>query len=317
MTDAPRLMRIALDPSEMEEWTAAMTTVLAEEEMPVEIAPAGTPDAEIDYLVYNYDSGVHDFAPFARLRAILNTWAGVEAVVGKIAWPEHVPFCRMVEPGLTEGMVEYFAGHAMRYHLDIDRFQANSAAGRWDKWSPPLARDRTVGVLGLGALGRATAERLVAMGFRVTGWARSAKDIPGVTCHHGAEGLMALLNSAEILVVILPLTPDTTNVLNAETLAYLPEGACIINAGRGPLIDDDALLAALASGHVRHATLDVFREEPLPQAHPYWRHPGVTVTPHIAAVTRARTACQAITAQIRRDLAGQTLCHIVDPVRGY
>ncbi len=155
------------------------------------------------------------------------------------------------------------------------------------------------------------------MGFRVTGWARSAKDIPGVTCHHGADGLAALLATAEILVVILPLTPDTTDILNAETLAQLPQGAVIINAGRGPLINDDALLAALASGQVRHATLDVFREEPLPEAHSYWRHPNVTVTPHIAAVTRARTACQAIAEQIRRDLAGQALCHIVDPIRGY
>jgi len=317
MTMDKRRLRIALDPTEMAPWIAAMQAALDETGLPVVIADDSVPDAEIDYLVYNYDSGLTDFAPFGRLRAILNTWAGVETVVGKLDWPADVPFCRMVEPGLTEGMVEYFTGHTMRYHLDIDRALADSAAAHWQQWTPALARDRVVGVLGLGALGKATAERLALLGFQVSGWARSDKTIQGVTCLHGADGLTALLSRSEILIVILPLTPETSNVLNAETLALLPKGACIINAGRGPLIDDDALLRAMASGQIRHATLDVFRTEPLPGDHPFWRHPRVTVTPHIAAVTRANTGCMAIAEQIRRDLAGQTLCHIVDRARGY
>jgi glyoxylate/hydroxypyruvate reductase A len=317
MSETTRRVRVALEPEETEEWTAALEVALTEADLPVEIAGPDVPEAEIDYLVYNIDSGLTDFTPYTKLRAILNTWAGVESVVGKLDWPAHVPFCRMVEPGLTEGMVEYFTGHAMRYHLDIDRFQADSAAARWQKWSPPLASDRVVGVLGLGALGAATAEMLRSVGFQVTGWSRTPKDLQGVDCRAGSDGLRAVLAKSEILVVILPLTAETTNILNAETLAQLPAGACIINAGRGPLIDDDALLAALASDHIRHATLDVFREEPLPEAHPYWRHPKVTVTPHIAAITRARTATQVIAEQIARDLAGKPLCHIVDPERGY
>lgn len=317
MSDPVRRVRVALEPHEMAEWTAALEQSLAEANLPVKIAEPDVPAGEIDYLVYNVDSGLTDFTPYTRLRAILNTWAGVESVVGKLDWPAHVPFCRMVEPGLTEGMVEYFAGHTMRYHLDIDRFQADSAAGRWEKWSPPLARDRGVGVLGLGALGAATTDMLLRLGFRVSGWSRTQKSIDGVDCHAGADGLRKVLATSEILIVILPLTPETTCILNAETLAHLPKGACLINAGRGPLIDDDALLEAMTSGQVRHATLDVFREEPLPDAHPFWRHPQVTVTPHIAAVTRPRTATQEIVQQIARDLAGKQLCHIVDPDRGY
>ena len=317
MTDRPRTIQVRLAEKEMEEWTTALAAAVAASGRKLEILAPDAPPAEVDYLVYNIDSGLTDFAPFTRLRAILNTWAGVEGVVGRVTWPAHIPFCRMVEPGLTEGMVEYLAGHAMRHHLDIDRAIADSAAGRWQKWAPPLARDRGIGILGLGALGAATAETLRHLGFPVSGWSRGPKDLPGIACHHGPDGLEAVLRTSEILLVILPLTPATENLLDARTLARLPRGGAIVNAGRGPLIDDDALLAALASGHLRHATLDVFRQEPLPGDHPFWRNPKVTVTPHIAAITRAKTATEAILEQICRDLDGETLLHIVDPARGY
>ncbi len=312
----PRCVGIALGEDEREEFTAAVSAAIASSGLDLELKPDASP-GEIDYLVYNVDSGVSEFAPYTKLRAILNTWAGVEAVIGRITWPEHVPFCRMVEPGMTIGMVEYFVGHALRYHLDIDRWVRLSAEGTWQKWSPPLARDRTVGVLGLGALGAATAEALVDLNFRVVGWSRSPKTIAGVTCHHGDAGLSTTLANAEILVVILPLTADTREILNAERFAMMPSGACVINAGRGPLIDDDALLDALGSGQLRHATLDVFREEPLPKEHPFWRHSQVTVTPHIASITRPATAAAAILEQIRRDMNGAPLLHVVDRDRGY
>jgi hypothetical protein len=153
--------------------------------------------------------------------------------------------------------------------------------------APPLARDRTVAVLGLGVLGAACAQALASLNFRVLGWSRSPKSIDGVETAHGADGLDATLRQAAIVVLLLPDTPATENTLNARTLALLPKGAVIVNPGRGPLIDDDALLAALDSGQVGHATLDVFRTEPLPAEHPYWAHPKVTVTPHIASETRA------------------------------
>jgi glyoxylate/hydroxypyruvate reductase A len=312
----PRTIGVVLSPDEQATFPQALEAAAARSGRPLRVAPDADP-AEVDYLVWNVDSGVTDFAPFTRLRAILNTWAGVEGVVGRVRWPDRVPLVRMVEPGMNEGMAEYFTAHVLRYHLDIDRAQAQSAAGRWEKWEPPLARDRTVGILGLGALGQATAAMLNTIGFRLLGWSRTAKELPGVDCRHGADGLDAVLGQAEILVLVLPLTPETRNLIDARSLSLLPRGACLINAGRGALIDDDALLGALASGGLRHATLDVFREEPLPPGHPFWRHPGITVTPHIAAITRPGTAAEAIVAQIGRDLDGLALQHVVDPARGY
>ncbi len=311
----PRLIQISLIPEQAEPWTAALRSAI--EDMDVAIAPHGTPPDQIDYLVYNIDSGLTDFTPFTRLRAILNTWAGVEAIVGRLEWPSHVPFCRMVEPGLTLGMTDYLVAHTLRYHVDIDRAIRQSQIGDWEKWLPPLAQDRRVGVLGLGALGQATAAALRGLGFQMTGWSRTPRDVPGVACLYGPDGLKAALGRSEILIAILPLTPETENVLNAETLAHLPESAAIINAGRGGLIDDVALLAALEAGQIGHATLDVFRKEPLPAEDPFWRHPGVTVTPHIAAETRPDTATIEIARQIQRDLDGQPLKYVVDPTRGY
>lgn len=312
-----RTILMSMEPEETVDWTRELQGQLDRSDLDLQILPQDADPADVDYIVYNIDSGLTDFTPFTRLRAILNTWAGVERIVGHLTWPTGVPFTRMVEPGMTAGMAEYFTGHVMRYHLDIDRFQSDSAAGRWAKWSPPLAEDRTVGILGLGELGMATAAMLAPIGFRLLGWSRSAKDLPWIECHHGEDGLQTVLSQAEILVVILPLTPETECLLNAETLAAMPAGACIVNAGRGPLIDDDALLDALARQHIRHVTLDVFREEPLPSDHGYWRNPSVTVTPHIASITRAKTACEAIVEQIRRDFSGERLLHVVDPGRGY
>jgi glyoxylate/hydroxypyruvate reductase len=316
MSTEPRTIGVVLPQDEQAVFPQALEAAVARSGRPLRVAPDADP-AEVDYLVWNVDSGVTDFAPYRRLRAILNTWAGVEGVLGRVRWPAHVPLIRMVESGMNEGMAEYFTTHVMRYHLDVDRAQAQSAAGVWAKWEPPLARERTVGILGLGALGNATAAMLRPIGFRLLGWSRTAKELPGVDCRHGADGLDEVLGQAEILVLILPLTPETRNLLDASRLALLPPGACLINAGRGALIEDDALLGALASGRLRHATLDVFREEPLPPGHPFWGHPGITVTPHIAALTRPGTAAEAIIAQIGRDLDGLALQHVVDPARGY
>ncbi|WP_323783183.1 NAD(P)-dependent oxidoreductase, partial [Leisingera sp.] len=180
-----------------------------------------------------------------------------------------------------------------------------------------LAKERRVTVLGLGALGVACAQALAALGFQVSGWSRSQKEVEAITCHAGPEGLKAALAQAEIVILLLPDTPATENTLNAETLAMLPKGARIINPGRGPLIDDSALLAALGSGQIAHATLDVFRVEPLPPEHPYWAHPNVTVTPHIASETRESTAAEVIAENIRRGEAGEPLLHLVDRRFGY
>lgn len=272
------------------------------------------PPGEVDYIIYAPNGPIRDFTPFERAKAVLSMWAGVEGIVDNPTLTQ--PLARMVDPGLTEGMVEWVTGHVLRHHLGMDRDICREDA-RWEVHIPPLARDRGVGVLGLGALGAACAQALAGLNFRVSGWSRSARDVAGVACHHGETGLSQVLRESEILVLLLPLTGETENLMGARNLARLPEGAVLINPGRGPLIDDEALLAALDRGQVSHATLDVFRTEPLPETHPFWAHPGVTVTPHIASETRPGSAARVIAENIRRGEAGEPFLHLVDRDQGY
>ena len=268
----------------------------------------------VDYIVYAPNSDLKDFTPYTRAKAVLNLWAGVEAIVGNKTL--HLPLARMVDPGLTQGMVEWVCGHALRHHLGMDQHIINPT----HQWSPspaPLSWDRSVVVFGLGELGSSCARALAQIGFNVSGWSRSEKSIEGVTCLHGPDGLNEALSKAEIAVLLLPDTPATNDTFNAQTLAQMPKGAAIINPGRGPLIDDDALLNALDSGQIGHATLDVFRVEPLPEDHPYWAHQQVTVTPHIAAETRAKYSSPVIAENIRRGEADEPFLHLVDRGAGY
>jgi glyoxylate/hydroxypyruvate reductase A len=270
--------------------------------------------AEVDYIIYAPNSELQDFTPYTRAKAVLNLWAGVEAIVGNETLK--IPLARMVDPGLTKGMVEWVTGHVLRYHLGIDA-DITRTDTKWDYRTPPLAQERNVVLFGLGALGAACAHTLLSLGFKVSGWSRNPKKVEGVECLHGPDGLQRALAQAEIAVLLLPDTPATQNILNAETLAQMPKGAFIINPGRGPLIDDDALLAALDQGQIAHATLDVFRVEPLPADHPFWAHPKITVTPHIAAETRAITASQVIVENIRRGEADDPFINLVDRAVGY
>lgn len=277
------------------------------------VTEAGNP-AEVDYVIYAPNSPLQDFTPYTRTKAVLNLWAGVEKIVGNATLTQ--PLCRMVDTGLTEGMVEWVVGHTLRHHLGMDRHILNPDH-IWNPTCPPLARERPVAMLGMGALGLACARALMALNFPVTGWSRTEKTGLGLPCLHGEDGLQAALSGAEIVVTLLPKTPDTENLLNARRLGWMRKGAVILNPGRGALIDDDALLAALDAGQIGHATLDVFRTEPLPQDHPFWSHPRVTVTPHIAADTRALTASQVLVENIRRGQAGMPFLNLVDRARGY
>jgi glyoxylate/hydroxypyruvate reductase A len=303
----------AANPADWAEYEDVLPKAVAETGIEAEIVTEAEPGS-VDYIVYAPSSAVQDFRPYTRLKAVLNLWAGVENVVGNQTLA--VPLCRMVDPGMTEGMVEYCVGHALRHHLGMDQDILRTDA-QWKPHVPPLARSRRVTVLGLGELGREVALALGRMNFDVAGWSRSPKEIPGVECLSGEEGLNMALGRAEILILLLPLTSATRDLLNADRLALMPEGAFIINPGRGPLIDDEALLAALDSGRIAHATLDVFRVEPLPAEHAFWAHPKVTVTPHIASDTRAETAARVIAENIRRGEAGETFLHLVDRSAGY
>jgi glyoxylate/hydroxypyruvate reductase len=291
------------------EYEPHLPAALTEAGIPARIVTDAAAD-QVDYIVYAPAAPLQDFSPYTRTKAVLNLWAGVERIVGNPTLTQ--PLTRMVDPGLTEGMVEWVVGHTLRHHLGMDRHIVNPGHV-WDPACPPLARERPVTILGMGALGSACAAALRSLNFPVTGWSRTEK--PGQL--HGDEGLRKALSTAQILITLLPKTPETENLLNADRLARLPQGAVILNPGRGPLIDDDALLAALDRGHIGHATLDVFRVEPLPQNHPFWSHPKVTVTPHIAADTRAVTSSRVIAENIRRGEAGEPFLHLVDRARGY
>lgn len=297
------------------EYRAALQTACAAKGLDVALSDAAPDPPAVDYMVYAPNSEVSDFTPFTRCKAVLSLWAGVERIAPNPTLTQ--PLCRMVDSGLTEGMVEWVTGHVLRHHLGMDA-HIRGQDGVWrGEIKPPLARDRRVTILGLGELGTACAKALAALNFPVTGWSRTAKQIEGIVCLSGDAGLTEALSRADILVTLLPRTAATENLMNAERFALMPMGSFLINPGRGPLIDDDALLAALEEGRIAHATLDVFRVEPLPPDHPFWAHPGVTVTPHVAADTRASTAAEVVAENIRRSEAGEPLLYLVDRKLGY
>ena len=269
---------------------------------------------EVDYIIYAPSSSLQDFSPYTKLKAVLNLWAGVEGVTNNKTL--HVPLVRMVDSGLTDGMVEWVTGHTLRHHLGIDK-HIHGQDGIWRSYVPPLAKDRIITILGLGTLGTACGIALKRLGFNVRGWSRREKRVDGIICFYGDDQVDSSLMDADIVVLLLPDTPLTQNILNQHTLNLLKRGAFVLNPGRGPLIDDDALLAALETGQIEHATLDVFRIEPLPQNHQYWSNNKVTVIPHKASETRPKTASQVIAMNIERAENGQELLYLVDRENGY
>ena len=272
------------------------------------------PPSEVDYIIYAPSSSLQDFSPYTKLKAVLNLWAGVEGVTNNKTLK--VPLARMVDSGLTDGMVEWVTGHTLRHHLGIDK-HIHGQDGIWRSYVPPLAKDRVITILGLGTLGTACGIALKRLGFNVRGWSRREKSVDGILCFYGDEQIDSSLMDADIVVLLLPDTPLTQNILNQHTLNLLKRGAFVLNPGRGPLIDDDALLVALDSGQIEHATLDVFRIEPLPQNHQYWSNNKVTVIPHKASETRPKTASQVIAMNIGRAENGQELLYLVDRENGY
>ena len=301
-------------PSVWDEYRDLLPMLLSQAGIAANVVTEAADPSTVDYIIYAPSAPLQDFTPFTRCKAVLSLWAGVERIVGNTTLTQ--PLCRMVDTGLTEGMVEWVVGHSLLHHLGMDRHIINPDH-IWNPTCPPLARERVVAMLGMGALGTACAQALAALNFNVRGWSRTAKLIDGLSCDHGEAGLESVLRDADIVVTLLPKTTETENLLNAQRLGWMKRGAVILNPGRGPLIDDDALLAALDAGHISHATLDVFRIEPLPEGHAYWRHPRVTVTPHIAADTRPTGAARVLVENIRRGEAGEPFLNLVDRARGY
>ena len=253
---------------------------------------------------------------FPNLKAILSLGAGVDHLIGRDL-PEDVPVVRLVDPGLTRGIREYVVYWTIHFHRRFAEYADSTAAGEWLQLPQADTQKRRVGVLGLGVLGRDAATHLNALEFDVAGWSRSPKTIPGVTCFDGRDGFGEFLARTEILVCLLPLTPETTGIINKETLRQLPAGAAVINAARGPHVVDEDLIAALDSGHIQGATLDVFHTEPLPADHAFWSHAKINITPHAASITTPETAVIPVAENIRRILAGEMPQPLVDMEIGY
>ncbi|TAK99118.1 MAG: glyoxylate/hydroxypyruvate reductase A [Rhodospirillaceae bacterium] len=253
---------------------------------------------------------------FPNLQVIFSVGAGIDQF-DLTQIPPSIRVVRMVEPGIRAGMMEYvvFATLTLHRHI-LDYIEAKRAA-RWNPIDLVDAAQRRIGVMGLGDLGKGVLTHLKAFGFPLYGWSRSPHHIDGVTCLAGAESLPDFLKNCDILICLLPLTPATRGILSRKIFDVLPAGAGLINVGRGGHLRDADLLAALASGQLSGAVLDVFGSEPLPEDHPFWRHPRILMTPHIASMTHVESGGQALLDNIRRHLAGQPMHGLIQRDRGY
>jgi glyoxylate/hydroxypyruvate reductase len=261
------------------------------------------------------------FAPFRNLRAIFSLGAGVDAVLADPALPQ-VPVVRVVDPDLTRRMTEYVTLHVLMHHRRQRLYDEQQRRRIWHEHAQPPAHMVAVGIMGLGVLGHDAAEVLARLGFRVAGWSRTPRNLPGVECFHGTAGLEAFLARTEILVCLLPLTAATTGILNLALLRKLKRdgalgGAFLINAGRGALQIDADILTALKQGALAGATLDVFPTEPLPASSPLWTHPNVTITPHNSAASVPEEVVAYIVRQIDRFEVGGGLDNVIDRASGY
>jgi glyoxylate/hydroxypyruvate reductase A len=300
--------------SAAEPWLAAFKA--ADQALDLRVWPDSGPVEEIDYiLAWQHPRG--ELKRYPRLKAIFSLGAGVDKLLRDPDLPPGVPIIRLVDRALTAGMTEYVLLHVLRYHRRMPELEQLQRRAHWVELESPPPWERRVGILGLGVLGSDASQKLAALGFDVAGWSNRPKQIAGVTSLTGEDGLAQLLARSEILVCLLPLTQATSGILNARNLARLPRGAFVINAARGGHVVEADLLAALDSGQIAHATLDVVSEEPLPSMHPFWRHPKVTLTPHVASLTWAPTATEHIIGNIRRHEAGQPMSPLVDLAREY
>lgn len=265
-------------------------------------------------LVWKPPAGL--LASLPNLSLIVSLGAGVEPLLEDPTLPD-VPLVRMVSDGLTVDMAGYVALQVLRWHRLVDDYAELQAAARWQPIDHRPASSVTVGILGLGELGAAAARTLKTMDYRVLGWSRSPKTLDGVESVSGPDGLAAMLGQTNILVCLLPLTPETHGILNAGLFAALPAGAVVVNAARGRHLVEADLLTALDNGHLRGASLDVFVEEPLPPAHPFWKRPNIRITPHVAAITHPSLSAGQVVEAVRAFRDGRPLPNLVDRKRGY
>jgi glyoxylate/hydroxypyruvate reductase A len=302
------------DPADAAAWARAIRA--CDPALEVRFWPDWGDPAEIDFVIVG-SKAPGDLRQFANLRAIQSTWAGVNFLLADTGLPPERPLARMVDRGLTASMTEYVVFHVLDYLRQGPRLREAQRDHHWLQLAPRHPRSVTTAILGQGALGADAAARLHGLGFALRGWSRSRKEVPGVVSYAGLEQLPACLKDAEILICLLPLTEETRGILDRRAFAQMAPGACLIHAARGAHLVEADLLDALAEGRLSRAIIDVFATEPLPEGHPFWRHPAVTVTPHVAAITRPGTGAEDIVANYRRARDGLALINQVDRGQGY
>lgn len=275
----------------------------------------GVPE-EIEFaLTWRHPHGA--FSRFPNVKCIASIGAGVDNILSDPDLPASVPVTRIVDSSMARSMSEYVVMAVLNYCRHTRFFRDRESACAWKPIIPKVAARETIGILGLGQLGRDAAHTLTALGFEVIGWRRSDQSEAGIPTFSGTDQFHAFLNQSRILINLLPLTSATENILNRETFQQLPRGAYLINVARGRHLVEEDLVPAIESGRLAGACLDVFRTEPLPEAHPFWQHPAITVTPHIASLTDPAAVIPQILENYRRVKAGHELQHQVDKEREY
>ena len=252
----------------------------------------------------------------SQLKAVFNIGAGVDALL-KLQLPPQALIVRLDDAGMSVQMAEYVCHAVIRHFREFDAYEADTRQGKWSFRKPRARADFPVGIMGLGVLGERVARSLAQFEFPVKGWSRSAKAVDGVQCFSGQQGFHDFLAASRVLVCLLPLTPDTRDIMNRDTLSRLQSGAYVINVARGAHLVDEDLLALLDSGQLAGATLDVFLTEPLPAEHAFWKHPKVTVTPHTSARTLRSESIAQIGSKIAALQGGEPVAGVVEPNRGY
>jgi glyoxylate/hydroxypyruvate reductase A len=296
-----------------EEWRAALATHFDDFKFSVADDLKSPENVDVAIVWTLPDGGLERFV---NLRAILSLGAGVNQL-DPTRLPAHVPLARLVDPSLTRTMVDYAKTAVYRYHRRFHLFERRSRRSEWQFIAPTLTRDTSVAVLGLGELGREISGALSREGFTVRGWSRTPKQLTGILTYTGQDGLASMLAAADIVINVLPLTDDTQHILCRELFSHCRKGACLINIGRGLHLVEADLLEAIDDEIIADATLDVQTVEPLPAGHPFWNHPQILITPHVAGLSMPETASKAMAENIRRAMAGERLLHQVDLGRGY
>ena len=275
----------------------------------------GNPD-EIEFvLCWNHPSG--ELTKYKNLRCIASLGAGVDHLTHDPKLPDGVPVTRIVEHSMAQSMSEYVVLSALNFCRRFDAYRSDQDQRHWQPRRPRLAADTPIGIMGLGQLGSDAAQKLSYLGFTVLGWSRTLKNIDGVQCFAGEDGLENFLSRSQILICMLPLTPSTKGILNRKTFSQLPDGAYVINVARGQHLVENDLIEALDSDRLAGACLDVFDVEPLPASHPFWSHPKIKVTPHISSITFPKAVAPQIIENYRRAKTGRPLQNVVDLKRGY